>query len=49
MVHHQVHEQRARACDFFAALVRLQRDLRDLALRLLGARVQRRRQAGRGL
>jgi len=30
------------ACDFFTALVRLQRDLRDLALRLLGARVQRR-------
>ena len=44
-VHHQVHQQRACARDFLAALVRLQGDVGDLPLGLLGARVQRRRQA----
>jgi len=38
-MHHQVHEQGAGACDFLAAPVRLQGDLGDLSLSLLGARV----------
>ena len=48
-VHHQVHEERAGAGDFLAALVRLQRDLGDLPLGFLRAGVQRRREAGGGL